>query len=110
MSDTTLGMIVVAALLAGALLVNTLGLVKPSRKEVADEARKRLVGKFAEEKATAQFEAIKKGGSIGGILLTALLLAGIGYVIVSNMDRGSGTQPPATTISATAVPPAQSTP
>lgn len=87
MSDTTLGMIVVASLLVGALLAGAIGLGRPSRKEIGEEARKRLVGKFAEEKATAQFDKMKKGGSAVRLIVIALALGGLVYAIVVNMDR-----------------------
>ena len=98
-TDVQLGGIIVAALLLAALIIGGIGGGGPSQKEIAEEARKRLLFKIADERATGQFEAMKKHtGSIGKLLVVCLVLAGIGYVVVTNMAADSPGAPAATTV------------
>ncbi len=90
LSDVQLGVIAVVALLLVASVIGG----KPGGKEVREEAHKKLVGKLAEDKATADYNSIKNGS--GKVLLIALLVGAVGYLVVSNMPAESET--PATTV------------
>jgi hypothetical protein len=84
LSDFAIGAIVVGALLVGALIAGTSG---PSGKEVSDEARKKLVGKLADDRANAQHAAIKAGGAaMKNLLLAAVIVGIVAWLVVKNQD------------------------
>ena len=102
LSNFAVGAIVIGVLLAAALLAGRSG---PSSKEVNEEARKKLVGKLADDKANAQHAALKGAGAgVQKLLLVAVIAGVVAWLVVKNQDPDQKKLTPVIATTTTTVP------